>query len=106
LAQQKQPDFLDRFADGLERASERMKAVDSSPEYQRQKRLGKIRAKWLLLCFLIAVPIMLLSLWICEWFGWPKQIYIGVVSMIGLAGFQIVGNSLANKAIKRDGLSE
>jgi hypothetical protein len=107
LAQQeKAPDFLDRFADGLERTSERMKAIDSSPKYQRDKRLARLRAKWIFLCGFIALPIAILAVWICEWFDWSKQIYLTAIPMIALGGVQVFGTTLANRAIKRSGLSE
>jgi hypothetical protein len=78
-----------------------MKAIDSSPEYQRAKQSGKIRGKWRLLCGFIALPTAFLAMWICERLGLPKQIYLTVIPMIALVSVRLVGDSIADREIKR-----
>ena len=91
---QKEPDFLDRFADGLMKASERMKAIESTPEFQNKRRAANTQA---LLIGLIGLPAGLLAVLLCEHFGWPRHIYFPIVALITLGGSKLLGTIFANR---------
>lgn len=100
--QEDKPDLVDRFADGLERYSERLKAIHNSPEYLRQRRAARIRGKWFLLCAAIGFPIFLFAIWFCKWMDWPPRIYLMVLVVALGGGIQVAGTVIGNKMVKRD----
>jgi hypothetical protein len=77
---------------------------ERSPQYasyQRQRREGKIRAKWMLLCGFVCFLLFLPVLWFCEWMGWPRQIYFAVLPIACLGTIQVAGTAIGDRMVKR-----
>jgi len=91
---QKEPDILDRFADGLANFAARMKAIERTPEFQQKRQAANTQA---LFIGLIGLPVGILAVLICEHFGWPRQLYFPIVALISIGGSRLLGIIFANR---------